>query len=398
MSDGAGLRPTIGLTPASDRIGAFYATLDLGYKTPRQTIDFGRPEWVSEEFPSDKSFADGVERLARLGQENPDDTGLKAAVSQILKDDPRVFIPLMFAFRQSRFTNADLIQMMFDQARLDDLTYYRSIESSDDAFREAARRARTNKRWLPIVVGLPPDLEQLANFKKAVSSYLTRPAEGWPRWKSRIKTDSTACDRVAAYVVDNLGFRRLLEIKAVESVIKINLQTVNVEEVKHQVGEYAMDRVRTHLKSTGFSEWEVEQGQRRYHTIDTLARNLPTSTLRYVTEVLWKENKRFDFVLVNRLGLRCAIEVNYFTTSGSKIGEVVDHFIELNKDPARFFHLFYVTDGPGWFSYAKDVQRMFDEESSRNTARRVQDRFLLNLHQFEPELASAAERMLAESG
>lgn len=397
MVDGGGLESTIGGPATSNRLGEFYATLDLGYKSPAQSVATGSPEWLEKVFASDDDFANSIRAIVDLGQFSSDPASLTSSLARLLETDSRLFVPLMFAFRQSRFTNADLVQMLFDQSRLDDPRYYRDLERTDDEFRDAARRVRNNRKWTPILVGLAPEKALLATYKKAISGYLTRPAVAWKRWQSRIRTDADVRKRIGRYVVEVLGIQKLFEIQGTEALIRINLRTTNVEEVKHQVGEYATDRVRNELAQSGFQEWDLEAGERDYRTVDRLAKRLPSSAIRFVSEVLWKEEKRFDFVLVNNSGLRFAIEVNYFTTSGSKIGEVVDHFIELNRDPERFFHLFYVTDGAGWFSYTKDVRRMLDEESARNVDKGTSHRFLVNLAQFGVSLRRAATEMLSES-
>ncbi len=381
-----------GTTPVN-RLGEFFASLDLGYKTAVRAPSQSIPAWVEEAFTTVPEFENCLAKLAESTSTTLTQVELRATIADLLERDARTFIPLMFCFRQVRFTNADLVQMLFDQAQLDDLDYFLQLERQDPEFSEVVRRTRKNRRWQSVVDGLSEDRQALADYKKAVSNYLDSPGDVWTRWKSRIELDETVRSRVASFVVDILGIDHLARIRAIEPVVRVNLRTLNVERVKHQVGDYAVARVKSALELAGFTELPVPEGKRDYESLSSIAPSLHRGSAHFVSEVAWKEDKRFDYALIGSGGIRFAIEVNYFTTSGSKIGEVVDHFIELYKDESRQFHFYYVTDGPGWFRYVRDVRRMLAEESVRSETAVESFPFLLNLSQLPSALVRAKASM-----
>ncbi|MEM3705705.1 MAG: DpnII family type II restriction endonuclease, partial [Candidatus Bathyarchaeia archaeon] len=84
--------------------------------------------------------------------------------------------------------------------------------------------------------------------------------------------------------------------------------------------------------------------------------------------------------------VKFVIETNYFTTSMSKIREVVRHFMELKKSCMGKYKLIYITDGMGWFGLAKDVKRMLEFEIEEQKKEPSQVRFLMNLEIFRQNI------------
>ncbi|MBO3755026.1 MAG: hypothetical protein FGF53_09175, partial [Candidatus Brockarchaeota archaeon] len=103
----------------------------------------------------------------------------------------------------------------------------------------------------------------------------------------------------------------------------------------------------------------------------------------YTAEKLWrKEDKRFDFVLIANNRIQFVVETNYFTTSMSKIREVVRHFMELKKACRGKYRLIYITDGMGWFGLVKNVREMLDFEIKEHELDPSPIPFLMNLELF----------------
>jgi hypothetical protein len=236
-----------------------------------------------------------------------------------------------------------------------------------------------------------PDKDMLlASCKKAMTSYLKSEKECWSLWSARIKSDSSVAQRISDFVVKKEDLKKLIETDSVRNSLLRSLRTVNVEILKRERGEYASRKVKEILENAGFvfepyaKAKDIKDLESAIKTCQLIGK---TSNLIYTSEKLWKEqDKRFDFVLISKNHIQFVIETNYFTTSMSKIREVVRHFIELKKACRKRYRLIYITDGMGWFGLAKDVKRMleFEIEELRFEPSRIP--FLMNLEIFKQNM------------
>lgn len=95
-----------------------------------------------------------------------------------------------------------------------------------------------------------------------------------------------------------------------------------------------------------------------------------------------KSRKRFDFALAGKGGVRFVVETTYYSTAMSKVAEVVKDFRQLKQRVPTNLHLFFVTDGIGWFGRANDVSEMLQENEIDTPTPSPQFPFLLNLDQL----------------
>ncbi|WP_264229529.1 type II restriction endonuclease [Acholeplasma laidlawii] len=76
-----------------------------------------------------------------------------------------------------------------------------------------------------------------------------------------------------------------------------------------------------------------------------------------------KSNKRFDFVIKDKMGHIYLIETNYYGTSGSKLNETSRSYAKLAKDIKEIDNVSFVwiTDGKGWLSTKKNLEEAYND-------------------------------------
>ncbi len=366
------------------RLAEFFATLDLGAELAETVRPDIFSSFLRKVFGSRDGLTKAAANFSGLRGHFRDKAELVGLVENLLAADPRNFLLLAHLHRQLRFTNIELVHFFFDTSRLDNLEYYSQLVHDDPEFGSAYQKLASSKKWQGHFSGAEDRLVRLATFKKSIAGYLGSEEKCWHLWRSRIEMDPGVRQRISHFVVNNEDLAQIIDQNAVETTLDRSLRTVNVEMVKKERGSYAPRKVREILASNGFVEHEY--GTRN---IQELERVLQTESmtgnpyLGYTTEVSWKEvSKKFDFVLVGKSHIGFVLEVNYYSTSMSKIREVVAHFKELKRRCVERYRLIYVTDGVGWLNLGKDVLGMLEFEA-KETKNGDQIPFLMNLRIFE---------------
>lgn len=376
----------------SRKLSRFYATLDLKCELPEPISLAGLTSFLKKEFKSEKNFWDYVDSLQRLKNKYKTDKELIQKLTTLLKKDPLYFLVLTHLHRQMRFTNLELVHFLFDRERLNDAHYYLSLMDSDPLFKRLADKRVSSKSWIQYVgkVDLKSSEDNvLASFKKIIASYLGPEEKCWKLWKSRIENDSTVSKRIVEFVVKNEDLKKLIESNSVKTAMERSLRTKSVEILKKERGEYGSNQVKNILNSAGFVFNEYKQ----FSDIEELEKEIQTqktlneSKYVYTIEKEWKrEGKKFDFVLISNNKVQFVVEVNYYTTGMSKVGEVVKHFMELKQACRGKYRLIYITDGMGWLKLVKKVKDMieFEIEEQRREPSKVP--FLMNLEMFKENM------------
>lgn len=386
------------------RLAEFYSTLDLTCEIPTTMATGGVTPFLKEAFSSEDAFWRTVESIQNLKGRYTTEEELIDRVAELIKGDPRVFLILAHLHRQLRFTNLELIHFFFDRDEINNVDYYERLLKTDPVFKEQFEKTCRSKKWKSYIgksyLGFD-DVARLATFKKVVASYTGSEEDCWPLWKARIENDATVSRRIAEFVVRNEDLKELIENNTVRSSLERSLRTVNVELIKRERGEYASRRVREILENSDF----VFKPYEKISDIEDLEVFLKTqNTLQsepryvYTTEKLWrKEDKRFDFVLIANNRIQFVVETNYFTTSMSKIREVVHHFIELKRACRGKYRLIYITDGMGWFGLVKNVKEMLNFEIEEHKLDPSPIPFLMNLELFRRNIEKIKAEMLKNS-
>jgi len=387
--------------PIQKRLSQFYATLDMKCEIPEVTVAKEITSFLQEIFENEQNFWKMVDTLQNLKGKYSSEADLIEKIAQLLNQDSRYFLVLAHLHRQLRFTNLELIHFFFDREKLDDLQYYSDLLKKDEVFRKRFEKTISSKKWNSYVGTLDPkSLDKdmlLASFKKAMTNYLKSEKECWSLWSARIKSDPSVVQRISEFVVKKEDLKKLIETDSVKNSLLRSLRTVNVEILKRERGEYASGKVKEILENAGFV-FEPYPKAKDVKDLESAIKDTSLmgkkSDLIYTSEKLWKEqDKRFDFVLISKNRIQFVIETNYFTTSMSKIREVVRHFIELKKACRNKYRLIYITDGMGWFGLAKDVKKMLEFETEELNVEPSRIPFLMNLEMFKQNMDTIRAEM-----
>jgi hypothetical protein len=273
---------------------------------------------------------------------------------------------------------------------------------TDQTFLSQFKRVAGSRKWGQYLglIDIQKADEQalLATFKKTLMSYIGSEKKCWPLWKTRIENDDDVRQRIAEFLVKNEDLKKLIETNTVRTSLERSLRTVNVEILKRERGAYGSRRVEEILQSAGFvfnpfsDINDVEDLDDFLKTQGTLISE-PSKHI-YTTEKSWKkQDKRFDFVLISKNRVQFVIETNYFTTSMSKIREVVHHFMELKKACRGKYRLIYITDGMGWFGLAKSIEKMLMFEMDEQKFEPSRVHFLMNLELFRQSMDTIKAEM-----
>jgi hypothetical protein len=386
--------------PVRKRLAEFYASLDLACELPDRFTAIGLTPFLLKQFGSEEEFWRLTEKLRELKARAKDVDTLASQLAALIKGEPRYFLILMHLHRQIRFTNLELVHLLFNADQLNNHSYYIELMKQDPVFSEAAKRQQSSRDWVsyvgPMEYGTPGP-SSMASFKKVVASYVGDEGSCWRKWQSRILRDPSVPLRIARFLVKNEDFDHLVKEDSIISALKRSLRTVNVEIVKRERGEYGARRVSEILKAAGL----VHDPYRDAKTLEDLEQQLRQSTLIqaqgqfvYTTEKRWAaEDKRFDFVLTSQRKAQFVIETNYFTTSMSKIREVVKHYKDLRQACLRKgYRLLYVTDGIGWLSLAKTLAEMIALDDSIGVPGKVP--FLMNLAMLQNWIEKIKQQMI----
>lgn len=377
------------------KLAQFYATLDLTCEIAETMVAEGITPFLEQVFAGEHSFWEAVEGIQNLRGKYQTEEDLIDRVAELIRKDPRNFLVLTHLHRQLRFTNLELIHFLFDRNRIDSFEYYNTLLKTDAAFQRQFAKTTSSQSWNSYVGAIdsakPDKATILASFKKTVTNYLGSESTCWPLWKARIENDQTVSHRITEFVVKNEDLKRLIETDSVKTSLERSLRTINVEIVKRDRGEYGSRKVIGILEAAGFvfepfsSIKDVEELGSFLESQSTLLRK-PHEYV-YTREKRWEEEeKRFDFILVAKNRIQFVIEMNYFTTSMSKIREVVRHFMELKRACREKYRLIYITDGMGWFGLAKSVKGMLEFEAEEQKIEPSRVPFLTNLELFRQNI------------
>jgi hypothetical protein len=391
------------------RLVEFYSTLDLACEIPTTMATGGVTPFLKRVFSGEDAFWKAVESIQNLKGEYSTEQELVDRVAELIKRDPRVFLILTHLHRQLRFTNLELIHFLFDRNELDNLKYYKKLLEIDATFKKKFERTSKHKKWNNYIgtTDFSDEITQLATFKKVVASYLGKEDKCWKLWKARIENDPAAPNRISEFVVKNEDLKKLIEDDSVRRSLERNLRIVNVEIIKKERGEYGSRKVKEILEVAGFV-FKAYDRIKNIEELEVFLENQKTLSSQpryiYTTEKFWKkeefqkkEGKLFDFILIANNRVQFVIEINYFTTSMSKIREVVRHFMELKKACGTKYRFIYITDGVGWFGLVKNIKEMLQFEIREHEAEPSPIPFLMNLELFRRNIEKIKAEMLREA-
>lgn len=93
----------------------------------------------------------------------------------------------------------------------------------------------------------------------------------------------------------------------------------------------------------------------------TYQKQVPSSSLEGISEVLGKDEKVFDFAIKTRVKTYL-VEVNFYSNGGSKLNEVARSYTDIGPkvNSVAGYEFVWVTDGIGWNSARNKLEEAFD--------------------------------------
>lgn len=360
----------------------FLSSLDITGDPPERYRVRGLPEDLGFEFRDERQVSSRANELQNSLASSKDDSSLVSRLAEQIAAEPRLFLLIMHTLRDVRYTNLELVRILFDPSQLDTTDYYLSLCDRDNEFNATFGRRLTRLKYA--VTSSVGDADHLTRAigKQAVYGYLNSRVSTWKRWKSRIQSDREVAQRAAEFAVSVEDFGTLVRESAVVQTLKRSLRTANVETVKAERGKFGAARIKELLMRSGFTSVDRPGHHNSLTELASPGRSSLGQGPFFASEVAGPERKRFDFALLTGSRVRFLIETTYYTTSMSKVGGVVKEFTALRSHLPPEVHLFFITDGVGWFGRTRDVREMlslnpsFDGDGAGLP-------FLLNLTQFE---------------
>ncbi len=292
-----------------------------------------------------------------------------------LTRNPRSFNVFEALFREQRFSNAQLAHFFFDVDRLNSVT-------PDSVYEYAVLNLRNDKDLLAFcekslpILGSSSSMEQLlknqsddikrlvvASFKMAVSEYVSVIPHEPELLRKRICVPefSDSSIRLSNYLLTKLKLNQFLQSVNLSEYLRFKRRT---KDIKGLHGKFGREKVIRVLEQNGFKCIDKLLKDAGVTVLKSdlrkqIGADLPHGKL-YCTEkqvegaAKLREGrlKKFDVILFSDGHPRHLFEVNFYTTSGTKIGinenEYVDLFDTLSKSGECEFH--WITDGTYWLS------------------------------------------------
>ncbi len=347
----------------------FLSTLDLNCRVERgYREEKAVPELLLTSIGEESQIEDAARQLEMQALEYQGNENLVGFLVQKLREKPETLFLLMYLFRQVRFTVVETVYFLFEIDRLNDLNYYLGLEQSDPDFKQQVMETLTAK-WTINLLGAQTqnlsEAERLFVYKTTVFEYAGKQKPPHHLWISRVKNDDGVRKRIAHFIVENEGFRSLVKNRSVVGQLLRNIRQVNVESIKWARGKLGAEKIENILKES------LRQATFRRTTLEELHRLLVSGevtvpSLSYVKEIRSPLlNKQVDCALIDKTGVKFAIESNYFTAGMSKPRSVAGDFQRLSENCLKAgFGFIYVSDGIAWISIDKVARELITHSES----------------------------------
>ena len=307
------------------------------------------------------------------------------SLSDFIREHPKSFKVFEAIFQLARFTNAQMIHFIFEVSELNkpDITSLyeyaffnlKHDEHCRKVFLEELSR-QVGEKSVPFedVVEHPERFGQLlvvASFKMAVSIYVRDALADFAILERRIAKPEFASFsiRVARYLLETLELNRFLEGIRVRDFLRAKQIPVDTKGLH---GTFLKRTVVASLERNGFVNVDKQLEEHRLTTLPLQPGGLSFlkagrgeryfCTEKYVEGIKKPRDgrpKKFDVILLSDLKPKHVFELNFYTTSGTKIGINEEEYVELKEsiDPKTGVNFHWVTDGNYWLS--QDGQKRF---------------------------------------
>jgi hypothetical protein len=298
------------------------------------------------------------------------------SLSGFVRANPGIFEVIARIFQQERFSNAQLTYFAFDVTRLNsediDVRYNYAIEEvRRDSYCEElfSKQMRQETDSFFSMDELFNDTERFtketvaACFKITVSEYVLDASETFEHLSDRLRDPTTkSSDRFAKYVVEVLQLNEFLDAIDAKKFVAHKLIPTDS---KGRHGKFARNKVQRILEESGFQNLGSHLKKAGLDgelpkTLDLGSMNLDPGKKYYCMEKFVEgirkrkggKLKKFDFIIFVEGRPKHLFEVNFYSTSGTKIDINKGEYRSLNalikENGNSQFH--WITDGNYWLT------------------------------------------------
>lgn len=295
-------------------------------------------------------------------------------LSDYIRKFPRSFIIFQEIFQLLRFTNAQLIHFIFDVVKLNSNNLEAIYEymilnlKYDVEFRQIFLRLIKRKLKYDDFkenINTYDKKFLVAVFKSAVAKYVSMIIKSFKILEQRVKKSEFEdfSIRFSNYLLNNLKLNETLSSINVEEFIqykKIPLDTKSIH------GNYPKIKILKILVSNGYSNIDDILTKNGIKTLKhdlgnqieerMLNRKKIFCTERYVEGIMKiKDNKpkKFDLIIISENKPKYLFEINFYSTTGTKIGINQNEYVDLNNFIKKKFsdlEFCWITDGNYWLT------------------------------------------------
>jgi hypothetical protein len=296
-------------------------------------------------------------------------------LSEYVKKYPRSFIVFQNIFQLLRFTNAQLIHFVFDIVKLNSLNinaiyeymilnikydlefrkmYLKTIDLALDYNTFILNLEQYDKKFL------------VASFKLAISKYINKIVKNFYALEARIKKSEFEdfSIRFSNYLLNNLKLNEMLNSIKLKRYLKnkrIPLDTKSLH------GNYPKITIMKALENNSYTNIDDILDNAGIHTLKhNLEHHIEMPKLennnkifcteRYIDKVIKSKDgkpKKFDLIIFKKFKPKYLFEMNFYSTSGTKIGINQNEYIDLNnyiKENFNYLKFYWITDGNYWLT------------------------------------------------
>lgn len=327
-------------------------------------------------------------------------------LSEVVRHHPRSFRVLEAVLQQQNFTHPQLIHFFFDVVKMNsannDAVYQYAILNMDHDRHLLKQCERNLKDVSPGAVlsqlrksdGDEDRRLVIAVFKMAVTKHAKDIPDNPDILRLRISDPvfKESSYRFTDYIIHQLRLNELLQCTDLVGLLKSKRAP---HDTKSMHGAYGKKKVVNVLERNGFTNIDIILDEKRVQCLGNdlslhLGSAIPDGRLfcteRCVEGVVKPKGqrpKKFDVIIFSGTRPRHLLEINFYTSSGTKIGinegEYIDMSESIKKSEIHQFH--WITDGNHWLTPGgrKTLVRLFSQYQNIyniNTFEASLDRFV----------------------
>jgi len=342
-------------------------------------FEFIQEEFYSVKFKVDK-YKNEIEAIENLEKFS------KANILSLLAKHPKVFDIFEQIFQLYRFTNTQLINFLFNIDVLNSVNKDKKIEyiisnlKVDKNFKTIfdSELDKNGISYSEVNELNKQDKNLLIKIlKESVVKFIDKAIKERKYIYKRIENNENTRERLADYLFYNLKIEEMIESIKIQPYLKYKKIPKDTKSIH---GKFGTIKIKEILEKTGYINADkklpkvLEENVKESEKYAEFKNKKIYATEKYIKDVFKKKTnkpKRFDFILIDNLKITDAIETNFYSTSGTKIGINEDEYTDLNeeiKEKNPIINFIWVTDGNYWLKSDGEerYKRCLDKFGSNN--------------------------------